>query len=179
MGAPNLTGVPAVPTTMATTSTWMGRGYVAPSTATMKTMSTSFDSTLDVDFDSLTIGSLTSSDTIPLGTDLDPQNYCNHWAASKVGSQVEKQLVRCNLQYRVIDAENVGFSYGLEVLKKVGHYDPEGVRRAVSHFLQQGLRSVVVSKRKDMLWEDFGDDTCIIIAELNDDVILLKEASKR
>merc|ERR1712048_883140 len=69
--AQNLTGVPAVPATMATSTSWMGKSYAAPGVATMKATSTSFESALDRDFDSLTIGSLTSADTIPLGTDLD------------------------------------------------------------------------------------------------------------
>ena len=40
-------------------------------------------------------------------------------------------LVKCNLGFRVIDAENVGYSYGQDVEQKDNHYSHKGVILAV------------------------------------------------
>jgi len=129
-------------------------------------------------FDALTVGTLTSCDTIPLGTDLDPQNHFNNlWIASKVRDPNGRLLAKCNLGCRVIDAENVGFSYGNEV-KGSRQYDFGGVRRAVEHYRKQGIHVVVVSKRSPMKrYETDGVD--IIIADGTDDIMVLKQAQAR
>lgn len=130
----------------------------------------------------LTISTLTSADTIPLGTDLDPRNnYTNLWVAGKISDPTARQLVQCNLACRVIDGENVGFSYGEEVLMKGSkHYDVEGVRRAVKYFQAQSLELVVVTKRASLQRELLcGDGVSIIKAEETDDVMLLNQAFER
>ena len=64
----------------------------------------------------MTISTSGSADTIPLGTDLDLHNgYCNLWAAGKVHDPNARRLVQYDLGRRVIDAENIGFSYSKEV----------------------------------------------------------------
>lgn len=127
----------------------------------------------------LTIASLTSADTVPLGTDLDPQNHYNNlWGANQVNDQTAKLLVQYNLCCRVIDAENVGFSFGQDVLGKVG-YNVEGVRRAVQHFQKSGVEVILVHKRKDVEQFKFGDGVQLVRAESTDDVIVLKQAKMR
>lgn len=69
-----------------------------------------------------------------------------------------------NLGCRVIDAEDVGFSYGTEVLGQNRH-EMEGVRRAVSYFRDQGLRVVVVSKRAEMNEIKVHGEVDVLIAE--------------
>ena len=54
--------------------------------------------------DTLTIRTVTSADTIPLGTDLDPMNgYCNKWAAEQVCDPQGKCMAQFNLGCRVVD----------------------------------------------------------------------------
>jgi len=129
--------------------------------------------------DCLTIRTLNSADTIPLGTDLDPLNgYRNLWAANQVDDLNMKSLVQCDLGRRVMDAENVGFSYAREVDKKSG-YNFEGVRRAVSYFLRQGLHVVVVAKRDvEKLENEFGDAIKVISGERTDDIMVLQHAHR-
>jgi len=130
--------------------------------------------------ESLTIGTLTSADTIPLGTDLDPQNqYNNLWGASQIQDPNGKLLVQYNLSCRVIDAENVGFSFGNEVLGRPQFYDAEGVKRAVSHFLKRGIDVIIVSKRREMGQCVFGDGVQVVLAERTDDLMVLKQAQAR
>mmetsp|Transcript_85006 Transcript_85006/g.133763 ORF Transcript_85006/g.133763 Transcript_85006/m.133763 type:complete len:626 (-) Transcript_85006:153-2030(-) len=128
--------------------------------------------------ESLTIRTLSSADTIPLGTDLDPVNgYNNLWAASKVENPGSKTLVRCNLGCRVIDGENVGFSYGQEVEKKSEHWSFEGVRKAMCHFRETKTHIIVVTKRREML-QTQREGVEIIIGERTDDVMVIKQAHK-
>jgi len=128
--------------------------------------------------DSLTIGTLTSADTIPLGTDLDPMNgYCNFWAANKVQEPIERLLVQRNLGYRVIDAENVGFSYGKEVLRLDKKYEEEGVRRAVAYFVDSGIRVVIVTKRAELKAEA-RDGVDVVLAERTDDIMVARQAQR-
>lgn len=130
--------------------------------------------------DSHTIRTLDAEDDIPLGTDLDPVNgYRNFWAAGLARDPNLKALVRCDLNQRVLDAENVGFSFGKEVegITVGSGYKYEGVRRAVVYFLQRQLRVVVVAKRDfDSLKRDFGSAIAIVAAERTDDVMVLKSA---
>ena len=74
--------------------------------------------------ESLSNCALTSADPVSLGTDLDPvDGYNNLWAAKTAS----KALVQCNLGNRVIDAENVGFSYGEDVERRLKKYWPREV----------------------------------------------------
>ena len=50
-----------------------------------------------------TISTLTSKDSIPLGTDLDPHHWVNDWAARKIQNPTAQKLIRCNTECRVID----------------------------------------------------------------------------
>lgn len=129
------------------------------------------------DVECLTINSLSSKDTVPLGTDLDPNNgYRNMWAATLVQDPHAKQLLGCDLGCRVLDAENVGHSYGREVLGKQRQYALEGVQKAVAHFRSQRLLVVVVSQRP--LSCNFGEGVEVVIAD-KDDVIVAKQAHSR
>ena len=66
----------------------------------------------------LTVASITSEETVALGADLNPANYNNLWMAGKTVSTFGKQLIQCNTGCRVLDGENIGYSYGREVLKR-------------------------------------------------------------
>lgn len=130
--------------------------------------------------DGLTIGTLTSADTIPLGTDLDPQNqYNNLWAAQQIKDPHGRLLVQWNLCCRVIDGENVGYSFGKEVRGKDHFYDMEGVKRAVDHFQRRGIDVIVVTKRQDTAQCTFPDGVQVVRAERTDDVMVLKQAHLR
>lgn len=111
-----------------------------------------------VHYDSLTCCTLTSKDTVPLGTDTDPECYSNKWAADRVTDVNGKMLFTMNVGWRVLDAENIGYSYGQDVLRlqkpdSCGQlrwqYDVEGVRRAVEYFLKEGCCVIVVTTRDD------------------------------
>lgn len=130
-------------------------------------------------YECLTIRTLTSADTIPLGTDLDPQHHNNLWAARQVKDPNAKLLVQYNLCCRVIDAENVGYSFGIEVRGKPKFYDVEGVRRAVAHFQSKGIDVVIVTKRQDTAQCLPGDGVQVVIAERTDDLVVLKQAQSR
>lgn len=123
-----------------------------------------------------TIRSLDSVDTIPLGTDLDPANgYCNLWAASRVPAHL-KDLVQCAWGWRVLHAEDLGSSFAAR-FSGVQSYDLEGVCRAVAYYLQRGTQVVIVAKRDaDALREVFGCNVTVVLAEVTDDVMLLKHA---
>jgi len=131
--------------------------------------------------DSMSIATLSSLDTVPLGTDLDPRNqYNNLWAAGKVRDLTVRRLVQCNLSCRVLDAENIGFSHGELHLGRPKFYSYEGVKTAVSYFLKEGLEVILVSKRKTEAKNfeaSFGVHT--VIADRTDDLIVLKQAYKR
>ena len=66
----------------------------------------------------LTVASITSEETVALGADLNPANYNNLWVAGKTVSTFGKQLIQCNIGCRVLDGENIGYSYGREVLER-------------------------------------------------------------
>lgn len=127
--------------------------------------------------DALTINTLGSADSIPVGTDLAADFYRNLWAARLVSDPTARLVVQCNRGMRVIDAENVGFSYG-EALGKGKKWDCEGVRRAVRHFLQEGLHVILVTPRRQL--KDMTEDKVdVIFAESSnstDDVQVLKQA---
>lgn len=131
-------------------------------------------------WESLTIGTLTSDDTIPLGTDLDPQNqYNNLWAASQVKDPNGKLLVQYNLGCRVIDAENIGYSFGKEVRGKTKFYDVEGLKRAVAHFQSKGIDVVIVTKRQGTAQDLSGPGIQVVVADRTDDLMVLKQAQSR
>lgn len=127
------------------------------------------------DVECLTIRSLSSEDDIPLGTDLDPSVYANLWAARNVRDPSAKNLLQYNLSCRVLDAENIGHSYGREVLGK-RQYCAEGVIKAVEHFRKENLEVIVVTKRQDV--PHFGEGVEVVIAD-SDDVIVARQAQRR
>lgn len=129
--------------------------------------------------ETLTIGTLTSADTIPLGTDLDPAHHNNLWAAKQIRDPNGKLLVQYNLWCRVIDGENLGFSFGREVRGQPKFFDVDGIKRAVEHFQQKGIEVIVVSKRQDIAQCAFGDNVQVVIAERTDDLMVLKQARSR
>lgn len=127
--------------------------------------------------DALTIRTLGSMDSIPIGTDLDTGFYRNLWAAGLVSDPGGGLVVQCNRGMRVIDAENVGFSYGEGVFKRQT-WHREGVRLAVQHFVQEGLHVILVTPRRHL--KDMEEDRVdVVIAENSngtDDVQVLKQA---
>jgi hypothetical protein len=126
-----------------------------------------------------TIVSLTSADTIPLGTDLDPRNaYDNKWMATKAPDRRTALLIRFNLSCRVIDGENVGFSYGKDFLKKDRFSSEEGVYKAVEHFSRQAMDVILVTRR-DKWSRPFGENVHVVKAESTDDIMVLKQAWER
>ena len=98
-------------------------------------------------FDNRTICTLSSKDTSPLGTDLDPCNgYNNEWAASKLIDKTNQPVAGSHACGLACDGtDNVGFSYGSEVKKKEKEYDPEGI--LLGHFRRENIEVVVVNKR--------------------------------
>merc|ERR1712048_878917 len=128
-----------------------------------------------------TIGTLGTADTIPLGTDLDPSNkYNNLWAAKLIKDPLGQKLFTHSIGRRVLDAENLGFTYGERVLQQ-RRFDITGVKKAVAYFLQEGMDEViVVGKRKSMrdeLRSEVESGRCeVIIADDSDDVFVLKKA---
>jgi len=135
-------------------------------------------------WESLTIATISSADSIPLGTDLDPQNgYNNAWAAKQIADHTARKLVQCNLCWRVIDAENVGLSYG-EHLGKPGQYVIDGVRQAVDYFRAQGISVIVVTKRKELEKQiavngQLLDGLTIVHADQRDDLMVLRQAHQK
>lgn len=131
--------------------------------------------------DSLTIATLDTVDSIPLGTDLDPMNaYNNAWAAQQVPDAVGKILLTHDLGRRILDGENLGFTYGSQVLRKERHYDVEGVRKAVDYFLRKGLDVTVVGKRaslhRDLAPQVQSGHCHVVLGDSSDDVFILKQA---
>merc|ERR1711937_447473 len=86
---------------------------------------------------------------------------------------------QCNVGYRVIDAENVGFSYGREVLGREKHWELKGVGLAIEYFLQRQIRVRVVTPRLRARGELEAAGAEVIVAENiggTDDVQVLKQA---
>mmetsp|Transcript_91851 Transcript_91851/g.163489 ORF Transcript_91851/g.163489 Transcript_91851/m.163489 type:complete len:555 (-) Transcript_91851:275-1939(-) len=134
--------------------------------------------------DALTIATLGTEDTIPMGTDLDPLNsYNNAWAASKIEDENGKILLTHDLSWRILDAENLGFTFGKRVLKKENHYSVEGVKRAVAYCLRDGCNVIVVGQRealhRDLAAEVQGGRCQVLVADNTDDVIILKKAFEK
>lgn len=128
--------------------------------------------------DNVTICTVASADSVPLNTDLDPQCYRNLWGAKRVSDPVTRLLVQCNVGCRVIDAENVGFSYGKEVLGS-SRWEIKGVCLAIEYFLRRQIRVRVVTPRLRCRGELEGPGAEVIIAENiggTDDVQVLKQA---
>lgn len=139
----------------------------------------------NLECEGLTIATLTSADTIPLGTDLDPQNqYNNLWGANQTSDPHGKLLVQYNLCCRVIDAENVGYSYAQDVLglqggNNFGAACAEGVKRAAEHFQKSRIEVIVVYRRKEVEQLKFGDGVQLVLAQRTDDVMVLRQAHQR
>ena len=64
------------------------------------------------------------NDSLRLGTELYAAGYQKCWATNIVGQN--QQLVKCHLEYRVIDSENVGVNYGKNVLDMAPLISPCG-----------------------------------------------------
>ncbi|CAE8597372.1 unnamed protein product, partial [Polarella glacialis] len=133
------------------------------------------------DTDTLTIRTFGSDDTIPLGTDLDAQCYNNLWAAAMVTDTVGKMLVTSNLGWRVLDAENLGYTYGDRVLgRRSRHFAIQGVQKAVQYFQRQCISVIAVGQRQDLpklLAEEVEQGNCeVVVADNADDAIILKMA---
>jgi len=134
-------------------------------------------------WEALTISSLGPEDTIPCGTDLDPANYYNLWAASKTKDENAKRMFTHDLGWRILDAENLGFTYGQRALGHEKHFAVAGVRKAVAHFLRQGLSVIVIGQRQSLqrdLAAEVETGRChVIVADNTDDVIILKKAFQK
>jgi len=133
--------------------------------------------------DALTITTLGGEDTIQLGTDLDPVNaYNNLWAASKIKDEIGQILLTHDLAWRILDAENLGFTYGQRVRKK-DKFFVEGVKRAVAHYLRDGCNVIVVGQRQtlpqDLAAEAKTGRCQVLVADNTDDVIILKKAFEK
>jgi len=126
--------------------------------------------------DAVSLGSLESSDTIPLGTDLDPFNYNNLWIANRLKNPIEKLMGSSNLGWRVLDGENIGVSY-CEFMKKKDGYEC-GVRRAADYFVQRGIRVIIVTRRRSMKKYE-ASNIDVVIADSTDDVMTIKQAQLR
>lgn len=134
--------------------------------------------------DKFTIFSLASTDDVPLGTDLDPVNaYNNAWAANQVPDTLGKILLTHDLARRVLDGENLGFTYGFQALQRERHYDVEGVRKAVRYFLRKGLEVTVVGRRQSLLKDlepEVRAGRChVLLADSSDDVFILRQAFRQ
>lgn len=136
------------------------------------------------------IAPLSDEDDVPLGTDTDPENgYRNLWAAGQASDDRLGLLVESNLGCVVIDAENVGISYGKEVNKgQPGQtsyvYSGEGVCKAVQYYTDRGVHAIVVAKassimRDGRVKEMEGDAVEVVLAERTDDIMVLKMACER
>eukprot|EP00931_Biecheleriopsis_adriatica_P095050 TRINITY_DN68688_c0_g1_i1.p1 TRINITY_DN68688_c0_g1~~TRINITY_DN68688_c0_g1_i1.p1 ORF type:complete len:488 (-),score=98.18 TRINITY_DN68688_c0_g1_i1:68-1531(-) len=176
-------GVPAETSLATSTSTtaarWLDGPSVAPAVAPPPKLDPGVAARLSAhtDTDVVTIRTLSSNDTIPLGTDTDPAVYRNTWASTQTDHPIKKLLVECNLGCRVLDAENVGYSYGADVLNKPGFYDSEGVLRCVRYFLKRAIECVVVTKRTELIDELRSlEGVEVIKAERTDDIMVLKQA---
>lgn len=138
---------------------------------------------LQAQWEALTISSLGAEDTIPCGTDLDPANYNNLWAASKTKDENAKTMFTHDLGWRILDAENIGFTYGQRVLGREKHFAIAGVRKAVAHFLEERLSVIVIGQRQSLQQElaaEVHAGRChVIVADNTDDVIILKKAFEK
>ena len=107
----------------------------------------------------LTINSLTSEDTVPLHTDTDPNNgHCNLWAEKQVCYSPSASLLFSNdTSRRILNGENIGFSYGEHVLFRKKHYAAEGLRRAVDSFLRKGCTQTIAVTKRDRTIDDVRD----------------------
>jgi len=127
------------------------------------------------DYDAVTINTLAATDNIPLGTDTDPFAYNNVWAASQVKNAHGKALLTHDLAVRILDAENIGFTFGHHVHHQNKYFDVEGVKRAADFFIQQGLRVIVIGKRP-LLREALSGLACSVLISDDDDVFIFKKA---
>ncbi|CAE7620770.1 unnamed protein product, partial [Symbiodinium sp. KB8] len=121
----------------------------------------------------------TGTDDIPLGTDTDPSNYKNLWMAQRATGDYAKLAFSHDLDWRVLDAENIGFTYSQRVLGKKG-FDLKGVRLAVDHYRRQGKKLLVIGQRESLAaLKDADAGIEVIVADKIDDAIVLKKGHEK
>ncbi|CAE7779456.1 unnamed protein product [Symbiodinium sp. CCMP2592] len=121
----------------------------------------------------------TGTDDIPLGTDTDPSNYKNLWMALRATNDYTKLAYSHDLDSRVLDAENIGFTYSQRVLGKKG-FDLAGVKLAVDYYRRKGIKLLVIGQRdslNDLKDPDAGID--VIVADKIDDAMILKKGHEK
>lgn len=121
----------------------------------------------------------TGTDDIPLGTDTDPSNYKNLWMAQRATNDYAKLAYSHDLDSRVLDAENIGFTYSQRVLRKKG-FDLAGVKLAVDYYRRRGTKLLVIGQRdslNDLKDPDAGID--VIVADKIDDAMILKKGHEK
>ncbi|CAE7659967.1 unnamed protein product [Symbiodinium sp. CCMP2456] len=121
----------------------------------------------------------TGTDDIPLGTDTDPSNYKNLWMAQRATSDYAKLAFSHDLDWRVLDAENIGFTYSQRVLGKKG-FDLAGVKLAVDYYRRQGTKLLVIGQRESLaVLKDADAGIEVIVADKIDDAIVLKKGHEK
>eukprot|EP00439_Symbiodinium_sp_Y106_P050323 s1445_g6.t1 len=84
-----------------------------------------------------------------------------------------------DLDSRVLDAENIGFTYSQRVLRKKG-FDLAGVKLAVDYYRRRGTKLLVIGQRdslNDLKDPDAGID--VIVADKIDDAMILKKGHEK
>lgn len=127
----------------------------------------------------LTINTLGSADSIPLGTDCDPFCYNNAWVAARLQDDIPSLLSQCNKALRVVDAENIGRSYSNDVKREPGLFDMQGVWLALEYFKRQGVSVIVVTPRVHLKhMEGKGNVEEVVVATCAHDAEVLERACK-
>lgn len=104
----------------------------------------------------------------------------NDLTGSSVQDDMHSLLERSDLCCRVLDGENIGYSYGREVLRQQRpYYDVEGVRRVVQHYREENIKVIVVTKRDETKQSIHGDGVEVVESDRTDDLIVLKLAKQR
>ena len=92
-----------------------------------------------------------------------------------IAQRTQKLLLAVNtsLRVRVIDAENIGFSYGSDV-NGDGHWSKESVVKAFKYFIDEKIIKVrVVTKRASLRNSFLQEEMKVDIAETTDDVMII------
>eukprot|EP00928_Gymnodinium_smaydae_P029742 TRINITY_DN22312_c0_g2_i1.p1 TRINITY_DN22312_c0_g2~~TRINITY_DN22312_c0_g2_i1.p1 ORF type:complete len:575 (-),score=59.80 TRINITY_DN22312_c0_g2_i1:390-2114(-) len=134
------------------------------------------DAALRTRNDAVSISSLGLSD-VPVGT--DHTNFIRHCIADKVQNPVHRALLKINHDIRVLDGENIGFSYGAIVKKREKQFDVNGLKKAIAFFLSKSKHVIVVTRREWMAKEKWPAGVEVVIAQRQDDPIVLKESYAR